>query len=70
MSSTRTVALAYAQSYAAVEFLDGRYGSGVMAGLLRRLGDGLPFPAAVAETFGSPIEQIEAAWHDWLQRGP
>jgi tetratricopeptide (TPR) repeat protein len=70
MSSTRTAALAYAQGYAAAEFLSSRYGSGLIARLLRRLGEGLPFPAAVAETFGSSIEQIEAAWHDWLQRGP
>jgi tetratricopeptide (TPR) repeat protein len=66
MSSTPKAALAYAQSYAAAEFLSSRYGSGVIAQLLRRLGEGLPFPAAAAETFGSSVEQIEAAWHDWL----
>ena len=68
MSSTRTVAMAYAQSYAAVEFLISRYGAGTVTRLLRRLGEGAPFPAAVAETLGSPLGQVEEAWHAWLQQ--
>ena len=70
LSSTRAVALAYAESYAVTEFLFGRYGRAAVAALLRRLGDGQAFPAAAAETLGSPVEQIETAWHEWLQGSP
>ena len=70
LSSTRAVALAYAESYAATEFLVDRYGTAAVGQLLRRLGDGQPFRAAAAETLGAPIEQVETAWHEWLQRGP
>jgi hypothetical protein len=68
MSSTRTVALAYAESYAATQFLLDRYGTAAVGQLLRRLGSGQAFPAAAAETLGSPLEQVEAAWHAWLQQ--
>ncbi len=68
--STRMVALAYAESYAATDFLIGRYGTVAVGQLLRRLGEGKPFPAAAAETLGSPLEQIETAWQRWLQESP
>ena len=68
ISSTRMAALAYAESYAATEFLLGRYGPAAVGRLLRRLGEGQAFPAAAAEALGSSLEQIETAWQQWLQQ--
>jgi hypothetical protein len=69
LPSARDAALAYAEVFAAIEFLQGRDGRSVER-ILDSLGAGASDQAAVAKVFGAPFPRFEAAWREHLRTRP
>jgi Flp pilus assembly protein TadD len=68
LSSAEEARLAYAQAFAATEYLLDSAGVGSVQRLLRELGKGRDFSAAFQETFGMTLEEFEVRWHVSLAR--
>ena len=64
--SAEAVGLAYEQSYSVAAYLIDRYAFWRIRRLLRALGDGQSFEAALASEMHVKLARLEAAWLEWL----
>ncbi|WP_374712008.1 peptidase MA family metallohydrolase [Symbiobacterium terraclitae] len=60
-------ALAYRQSYLLVSYIAERWGEGALAGLIARLGEGVPFERAVQLSLDRGMPEV---YRDWLASVP
>lgn len=69
LPTARDAALAFAEVFTAIEFLQGERGDSV-ARMLSKLAEGKSDQEAVGEVYGKPFPLFEAAWRRHLERRP
>ncbi|MGH9349590.1 MAG: tetratricopeptide repeat protein, partial [Vicinamibacterales bacterium] len=68
-SDPRRISLAYYQASLLVDHLVGAHGEPALRRLLRAYGQGLENEAAIKEAYGITIEQLQASFDQYLDRG-
>lgn len=69
LPTARDAALAFAEVFAAIEYLHGKDKAWVST-ILEKLGAGMSDRDAVAQVYGKPFAVFEQSWKQWLQKRP
>lgn len=69
LPTARDAALAFAEVFAAIEYLHGRNATWISS-ILEKLGGGMSDRDAVAQVYGKPFAVFEQSWRKWLEKRP
>ena len=68
LPTQKDAALAFAEVFTVVEFLEKRYGKGVIAKILRTVGEGKSLEASLKMITGLTIKSLESKWQRYLEK--
>ena len=68
LPTQKDAALAFAEVFTVVEFLEKRYGNGVIAKILRAVGNGKSLEGSLKKITGLTIKTLESKWQRYLEK--
>lgn len=70
LPSQEDAALAFAEVFTTIEFLNGKFGDDSISRVLELAGEGVSLERALKKVFKMNLSGIEAAWRRWIVRRP